>query len=328
MRHRFPSQPGFTLIELLVVVAIISVLMMLLLPAIQRAREMANKVRCQSNLSQIGLALHMYQHDNGYLPPAHVRPNYGGPRNFPPPPLPEVYRNSSGYAYQYYFSWMARILPYIEQDNPHRQIRWNAWPWWQPPLNGLPMKLFQCPSDSRSELVIDYYGQKVALTGYLGVNGVNQLSYNGVLHVNSKVRIDDIKDGTSNTIVVGERPPSNTPTGPGGTWWPEYGWWFAGSGDPPYFGATDVVLGVNEVEVNPQSYYSTATILRTHTYRQGTLNDPRDEHRWHFWALHTPGAHFLFGDRSVRTVRYSVNPNTLRALATYKSGDIVNSDDI
>jgi prepilin-type processing-associated H-X9-DG protein len=169
----------------------------------------------------------------------------------------------------------------------------------------------------------------VALTAFLGVSGVNQLRYDGILHVNSQVSLGHITsgDGASNTLLVGERPPSNTPTGPGGTWWPEYGWWFAGSGDPPYFGTTDVVLGTNEVEVNSGAHNGTAQILKTNVYRPGKLNDPIDEHRWHFWALHPSGSNFLMGDGSVRNIRYGIGQDVLNGLATYRGGEVVAQGD-
>jgi prepilin-type N-terminal cleavage/methylation domain-containing protein len=115
-RHR-PRPPGFTLIELLVVIAIIAVLIGLLLPAVQKVREAAARVKCQNNMKQIGLALHCYHDAYAAFPSAqdtHVHP-------------------------QYYWSWLAKILPYIEQDNLKRQaeawrdggppghVRWTAW---------------------------------------------------------------------------------------------------------------------------------------------------------------------------------------------------------
>lgn len=114
-------------------------------------------------------------------------------------------------------------------------------------------------------------------------------------------------DGASNTVLVGERPPSTD------LYW---GWWFAGSGGYPYFGANDVVLGSNERDFNGPADY----------YRPGTLNDPTGEHRWHFWALHSSGANFLFADGHVRKIRYSVPPDFLGKLATYKGGEVVLED--
>jgi prepilin-type N-terminal cleavage/methylation domain-containing protein len=309
-RHR----RGFTLIELLVVIAIIGLLLALLLPAIQRAREAMNRVRCQNNLRQLGLALHQWHETYGRFPPGLRGANYG----IPPPAYTED-------TYHYFYSWMARITPYIEQDNIHRYLEggnYLKWPWWDgwyssgqagvgQALGGIPLKLMQCPSDNRSQLITNYGGHPVALTAYLGVNGTDQLAFDGILHVNARVTMGEIVagDGSSNTLLVGERPPSVDLL---------YGWWFAGSGDYPYFGATDVVLGVNE--------YDPATGQR-YQYGPGQLQDPQNIHRWHFWALHVVGSNFLFADCHTRSIRYSVNNSVLRALSTYRGGENASLDD-
>ena len=101
---------GFTLIELLVVIAIIAILMALLLPAVQKVREAANKMKCANNLKQLGIGLHSYHHDHGQLPPG------GRMRNSPPPESDAgaLHRvNDQG-------SWLIRILPYMEQSQLYR----------------------------------------------------------------------------------------------------------------------------------------------------------------------------------------------------------------
>src|SRR5262245_37037405 len=179
MDHR-PKRTAFTLIELLVSLAIIGMLMALLMSAVQRVRAASERIACANNLRQIGLALHMFHEVNGKFPPAHSQPWWqaqepqflGRPRN------PDSY---------WYFSWLTRILPYVDQDNLARKVQWNEWAWsvqvdpdTQRPLNGIAMRVYRCPSDPRSLRIVVWDDSEFAFTDYIGVNGTNQLAYNGV----------------------------------------------------------------------------------------------------------------------------------------------------
>src|SRR5262245_60291926 len=117
---------GFTLIELLVVIAIISVLISLLLPAVQKVRAAAARVQCQNNLKQIGLALHNYEGVNKVFPPAYVTADPRADGTAYGISYGDQYRNGpSG------FAWGVFLLPYIEQDNLYRQFRLEL-PCWAP----------------------------------------------------------------------------------------------------------------------------------------------------------------------------------------------------
>jgi prepilin-type N-terminal cleavage/methylation domain-containing protein len=313
---RLQRRRGFTLIELLVVIAIIAVLIALLLPAVQQAREAARRTSCKSNLKQLGIALHNFHDTYGELPSAHQIRKCSSANPCEDPP--NGYKSSGAPTDGYYFSWMVRILPYLEQDVLYNQIDFSKWPWWnhyklglpkigENTLNGVTLSAFQCASDPRS-LASYYGGKRVGMTDYLGVTGLNQFKQsggqNGLIYVNSGVKMAKITDGSSNTLMVGERPPSKDLS---------YGWWFAGAGPSPHFGATDVVLGTAERKSAGGA---------PEKFREGLLTDGSD-HKWHFWSMHTGGAQFLLGDGSVRFFSYSTSSAVVNAMATRDGGETV-----
>lgn len=326
----FPRRrSGFTLIELLVVIAIIAILIGLLLPAVQKVRESASRTQCQNNLKQLGLSCQNYMNDFGRLPPGMLKydsplqtPVYGSPRR---PKQFSKAATPSQYEIREYFPWSNFILPYFEKVDVAQKVNYRAWPWWQivngVELNGIPLKIYQCPSDNRTFLQINYQGHKVGLMGYMGVSGTNQFKYDGVFAVNTQCSADDIKDGLSNTLLIGEKLPSYDTV---------YGWWFAGSGDsPPSFGMRDVVLGVRERKGSPTAVSSPNVAVTT--YMRGEFIDPIDKHSYHYWSLHNGGCNWVMCDGSVRFIPYTIEKytqsdangdqlSTLRKLATYDGG--------
>jgi prepilin-type processing-associated H-X9-DG protein len=321
-----------------VVIAIIAILIGLLLPAVQKVREAAARMQCSNNLKQMGLALHNFHDTNNRFPPTHNMGMTWYSNYLREQPAGGFTPGSSYPADGPFFSWITRIAPYAEMDNLYKQFRLTPgipanWPWFQWPngassgpgaacLNGVKWKIFQCPSDSRSSLVnsdpnstgtgTDGQGIAVALTGYLAVNGRNQFKetygQDGIMYVNSGTKMTEVIDGTSNTLLVGERPPSASL---------QYGWMWAGSGDLPYYGATDIALGVRE-RITALSMPS-AGVLNQNPYqdadffRPGTIADPGDRHRYHFWSLHIGGSNWLFGDGSVRFVTYAAGTANINA---------------
>lgn len=289
---------AFTLIELLVVIAIIGVLLSLTLVAVQRAREAANRTRCQSNMRQIGLALQQYHDAHGLFPPGVSVRNGKDPYPF--------------------MSWNTRLLPYLEQSGMWRtaQSAFDQQKFFliNPPHVGLStlMPVYGCPSDGRTLDVANPGGSiRVAFTSYLGVEGTDQFRRDGLLYMDSSTRHADILDGASNTLFVGERPPSADGV---------LGWWYAGWGQSQD-GSCDMVLGVREVNA---ADYGPGCPRGPYTFTPGRVNNQCDT--FHFWSLHPGGAHFLFADGSVRFLAYSADP-IMPALATRRGGEAVSLPD-
>ncbi len=198
---------------------------------------------------------------------------------------------------------------------------WNGSPSSPPnPALAVPIPTFKCPSDQRQTYanldVEDFHpnGSLVAFTGYLGVGGIQgNENYEGVgqpagvLFWTSPVRFADVTDGTSSTLMVGERPPSTDL---------EYGWWFAGSGYDGS-GVGDVILGSQSLR-----YASALGCPSTSVGLQpGKFSNPCDQA--HFWSPHQTGANFLYVDGSVHYLTYGTSQTVLNQLATRNGGEVV-----
>jgi prepilin-type N-terminal cleavage/methylation domain-containing protein/prepilin-type processing-associated H-X9-DG protein len=296
-RNRPDARPGFTLIELLVVIAISSILMGLLLSAVQKVRGAAARISCGNNLHQLALALHLY-HDNYYsLPP--------GQRSFS---NPDKMR---------YSGWTLSALPYLEQGALYERSRAEyaarPSPFLPTPHAGLstPVRAFACPADSRAPGPQTTLKTKevAALTCYLGVSGKDFSTRDGVLFQDSRVRFADITDGTSNTLMIGERPPSADL---------QFGWWYAGVGQLGT-GSADLVLGVREQNLQPVMAGSPCG-PGAYPFGPDAFDDPCG--MFHFWSAHSGGAQFAFADGSVRFLTYSADA-VMPALASRAGGEAV-----
>lgn len=303
---------GFTLIELLVVIAIIAVLIGLLLPAVQKVRSAAERLNCVNNMKQMGLALHNYHDINGVFPKGNTE-------------IPGGQRDP-----RQWLSWMGRILPWIEQSALYSNME-AAYasqapyydPFVNPPHRALShvLSILRCPSDARQYQATYAGGVTVAFTGYMGSSGQNLRSWDGILYWNSKVRMNDITDGTSNTHLVGERPPS---------WDLVFGWWYCGAGQWDFSypdgvhnsGSCDVVLGGAEINIRTSGIPQIdGCPTGPYTFKEGTILEPCDQ--FHFWSLHSGGANFLYADGSCHFVNYSTGPTIMTAMSTRAGGEAV-----
>ncbi len=293
---RRAAKGGFTLIELLVVIAIIAILIALLLPAVQSAREAARKAQCQNNLKQIGIALHSYHEMHNTFPPGWIGVTGGVPD-------PEG---------SYGWGWASHLLPQMDNAALHRQINFNAFiadPSNAPLLEqALPM--FRCPSDStevRWTLNDEMTGAPLVTlpsANYVGSFGTRELEdcetlppatpciSDGAFHHQRIMRIRDFKDGTSTTLVVGERRSDNRVTPEWHSMWlgvvPGGEWAFAR------------ILGVaDHVPNSPVAHFDD------------------------FSSHHPQGVHFLMGDGRVRFIGSTIDENLFKAIATTSGREVV-----
>jgi prepilin-type N-terminal cleavage/methylation domain-containing protein len=278
---------GFTLVELLVVIAIIGILIALLLPAVQAAREAARRSSCLNNMKQMGLALHNYHDVHGRLPPGWI--GYVPSTNAPDP------EGVTGWG------WASMILPYMEQGNVTQNLlrsdlaitdaaNANA--------RVLSLPVYICPSDS-GDPVFDLNAEdgsgpmlKLAKANYIGVFGTLEIedtpsNSNGAFYHHSRVRFADISDGLSQTLVTGERSSKL-----------DYSTW------------TGVVPGAAEAMAR-----IVGSADHTPNHASGHLDD--------FSSRHPGGTHFMLGDGSVRFISDSINLQTYQGLTTRAGGEVV-----
>ena len=354
MRGTCRGRPaGFTLIELLVVIAIIAVLIGLLLPAVQKVREAANRMKCQNHLKQIGLALHSFADTyGGYLPPGRINFREG----FPPLGVPAV---SSGNPPPH--SWVPFVLPYLEQQalagRYRRDVLTQGWanPANRPEVTQVQVRVLQCPSAKADRLHIEAFPATAnhtpwgACGDYAAVKGVRNNgptslaesgfvdrvgSFEGAMPDSVWRRLTDLKDGTSNTIVVAEcagrpelwragRPvplasldPSNPrypiedAAGgdmPGGAWAEQQNAFFLDGSSP------DGRIKPGTCAVNCTNNFCG---LPMRNYDDGEI-----------YSFHAGGANVLLGDGAVRFLAADINIRNLARLVTRAGGEVVSASD-
>ena len=343
MNRRTRNRRGFTLIELLVVIAIIAILIALLLPAVQQARNAAQRASCKNNLHQIGVALHNYHETHNAFPPGYVGGANGG------------------------FGWGAMILPQLEQNNVYNRYknrmggsvfragRGN----WSNPIGNEKIAVFRCPSQNirdygtyvRQGRTWGYIGGLGSYVGNYGSGSVSTNSWthtvyeyrpnfwwyrltrgngtlndgNGIFFRNSNVRFADITDGASNTICVGER-------STGTARWLGFAQstsTFSNTGPKDILGSgamgpngTGASGGAPRWNCRGMRYRSREYADCYGTYIASYYNYYYGGGRGQsgFSSLHVGGAHFLLCDGSARFISENVNTSTFSNLCARNDG--------
>jgi prepilin-type N-terminal cleavage/methylation domain-containing protein/prepilin-type processing-associated H-X9-DG protein len=312
------KRKGFTLIELLVVIAIIAILIGLLLPAVQKVRAAAQRMQCQNNLKQLGLAAFNFESAYGRFPPGLNLPisNQSG-AIFPNNVLVTSGKVGPGPDPAKFYSLFEALLPYIEQDNLQKQLNFNSRETVNCTGSNSPgatiIKILLCPSDVLPTPPVSTFGANefFGMNSYGGNGGTRSwyvdgsYSVDGVFYFNSAVRIADIADGTSNTLLFGER------------YHLDLNW-----------AGISTLGGWAWANFNaPQDYLLSSRVPINYQVPPGGGNnfnftDPRT---CAFGSGHVGGANFALADGSVRLLSLTGNSDlpVLQALSTRAGGEVV-----
>ncbi len=316
-RHESRPRLAFTLIELLVVIAIIGILIALLLPAVQKVREAANRLQCQNNLKQIGLACHHHLDVYDFFPHAGANPYDASAPVFTAPGMP-----ASGVSQ--YAGWAFQILPFMEADNAYhggggstiQQCRINA--------VGTPHKFYFCPS-RRAPMVLVYPSSRAptwfnnvvqggpappsvrtAMIDYAGSNIDDGNISTGIIrpigNPGFPVRAANVTDGLSNTLLIGEK----------AMFLPNLGQ-LQPDDDQGYTVGFDHDA-MRQTNIPPSPDYKDDDPTGTNAYVGA------------FGSSHPASFQAVFGDGSVHGIPYDINPVVFRYLGNTQDGQVIAGD--
>jgi prepilin-type N-terminal cleavage/methylation domain-containing protein/prepilin-type processing-associated H-X9-DG protein len=319
MRHS--NTQGYTLVELLTVIAIIALVIQMLLPAVQAAREAARRAQCADHLRQLGLAAAMHEQTHRFYPTG----GWGWCWMADP---------DRGYGRTQPGGWVYSVLPYIEQDDLRRLGAGLAPPEKQAAIGTLvttPIALLMCPSRRAAvvypftspDLAVNYAGTHAMIkTDYAMNAGSNETierkgpksfddaigkydwpvsKLNGIAYQASETRAADVTDGLSNTLLVGEK----------------------------YLNAAAYTTGMDKGD-NESPYVGTNndTLRSTHGKYPLTRDKPATEWLFSFGSIHSGGCQFTFCDGSVRPIDYDIDPGVYRLLGSRNDGEPIDAREV
>ena len=300
---------GFTLIELSAVLVIVTILIALLLPAVQASREQARRTQCVNGLIQVGLALANYEATHRLLPPGVI----------------DIHDPVDDSTNGYRFGWIPRILPFLERKtlsnhlNFSESIDSNS----QLTARFVSLTILTCPSDSQRILAtgtdltshLPRFGRTSFAACHHDLDSLIRASNQGMFPLNGRIASDDIPDGLSQTIFVGEMRFGGNEMG-----------WAAGT----RASLRNTGIPLNQTNLPPVDTILPTLIEPTHPGQTATpvsgssgLSFPKVGG---FGSFHPAGSNFLFGDGSVRLVKSTVNRDVYRCLGNRRDGNAISDD--